>query len=140
MLGQNRIFYAMGRDGLLPKWTAHINQKYHTPSYTTWAVGALVAVLAGFMPMKDMSELVSIGTLFAFTMVCAGVVWLRYSHPESPRVFKAPLFPALPIVGVLVNFYLMAGLPKITWVYFVCWTGVGLIVYFLYSIRHSKLR
>lgn len=139
LLGQIRIFYAMGRDGLLPSITAKVHPKYGTPFAATWIVGIAVAALAGFAPMGNLAELVSIGTLFAFTVVCAGVLVLRYQKPDLVRIFKAPLFPILPIAGIGVNFYLMLGLPAITWQYFLIWAVLGLAVYFLYGMRHSVL-
>ncbi|MGE3770823.1 MAG: amino acid permease [Bdellovibrionales bacterium] len=139
LIGQNRIFYAMGRDGLLPKWTASVHKRFHSPHKTTAAVAVLVALMSGLLPIHALAELVSIGTLFAFTIVCGGVFWLRYKQPNQARGFKAPFFPYLPIAGVLVNIYLMIGLPFITWTYFLIWSGIGLVVYFAYSARHSKL-
>lgn len=139
LLGQNRIFYAMGRDGLLPAWTAKIHPRNGTPYLTTWVVGIIVALIASLSPINKVSELVSIGTLFAFTMVCGGVLLLRYKRPDISRVFRVPLFPVLPIAGMLCNFYLMLGLPAITWGYFAVWGVIGIVVYLCYSMRHSHL-
>ena len=135
LLGQNRIFYAMGRDGLLPAWTARIHPRNCTPYLTTWAVGVTVAVISSFSPISKVAELVSIGTLFAFTLVCGGVLVLRYTRPNQPRVFKAPFFPYLPIAGIACSLYLMAGLPWITWIYFLIWSAMGLVFYALYGYR-----
>lgn len=137
MLGQNRVFYAMGRDHLLPTWTAKIHPVHGTPHYVTWVVGTIVAIIASLSPIHRISELVSIGTLFAFTLVCGGVLWLRYTKPELPRVFKAPFFPILPILGIGANVYLMIGLPRATWENFLLWTLIGLVIYFTYSARRS---
>jgi APA family basic amino acid/polyamine antiporter len=139
LLGQNRIFYAMGRDGLLPAWTAKIHAVKGTPHITTWVVGTVVAVIASLSPINKVSELVSIGTLFAFTVVCGGVLILRYTQPQLERKFKVPFSPVLPVLGILANFYLMIGLPQITWTYFLIWGALGVVVYLGYSRRHSFL-
>lgn len=140
LLGQNRIFYAMGRDRLLPGWTAKISDKTGTPVITTWTVGIIVAVIASLCPIKKVAELVSIGTLFAFTVVCAGVLTLRYTDPKTPRLFKVPFSPVLPVIGILANLYLMVGLPAITWVYFAGWGSFGLLVYMAYGQRKALHR
>ncbi|MDB5478103.1 MAG: amino acid transporter [Alphaproteobacteria bacterium] len=139
LLGQNRIFYAMGRDGLLPQWAAKISPRTGTPYITTWVVGIFVALISGLSPIGKVSELVSIGTLFAFSLVCGGVLILRYTQPNAPRVFKVPFFPLLPILGVLANLYLMIGLPQVTWSYFLYWAILGLAIYLFYGQRHSLL-
>lgn len=138
LLGQNRIFYAMGRDGLLPNWTARISPRTGTPVITTWFVGTIVALISAFSPINKVSELVSIGTLFAFTIVCGGVLLLRYTKPDVVRLFKVPFSPVLPVLGMAANFYLMVGLPKITWIYFSVWGILGLVVYVLYGYRKGK--
>lgn len=137
LLGQNRIFYAMGRDHLLPSWAAKIHPEYGTPHYVTWVVGIAVAIIASTFPIHKVSEMVSIGTLFAFTLVSSGVLWLRHTRPEIPRPFKAPFFPLFPIIGIGANLYLMIGLPRSTWQYFIIWTMLGLVIYFTYSARRS---
>jgi APA family basic amino acid/polyamine antiporter len=139
LLGQNRIFYAMGRDGLLPAWTAKIHDTKGTPHITTWVVGTIVAVIASLSPINKVSELVSIGTLFAFVVVCGGVLVLRYTQPDTIRPFKVPFSPILPVLGILANLYLMIGLPKITWTYFLTWAVLGLVVYICYSRKNSIL-
>lgn len=138
LLGQNRIFYAMGRDGLLPAWTARISPRTGTPVVTTWVVGTTVAAIASLSPISKISELVSIGTLFAFTIVCIGVLVLRYTQPQIPRPFKVPFSPVLPILGALANLYLMIGLPGITWTYFGVWGALGLLVYVVYGYRKQQ--
>jgi APA family basic amino acid/polyamine antiporter len=138
LLGQNRVFYAMGRDRLLPGVFAKIHPKFQTPSFATWLVGIGVALIAGLSPIGKVAELVSIGTLAAFTVVCGGVLVLRYRHPELARPFRAPLFPLLPIAGMAINFYLMLGLPLITWLFFLKWIVLGLAVYVFYSYRHAR--
>ena len=135
LLGQIRTFYAMGRDGLLPSWAARIDATSGTPKITTWCVGIAVALIASLSPINKVAELVSIGTLFAFTIVCGGVLVLRYTQPETPRVFRVPFFPVLPILGMLANLYLMIGLPGITWLYFAVWGVLGLVIYLCYGFR-----
>lgn len=139
LLGQYRVFYAMGRDGLLPKWTSKVHPTYGTPHVTTWVVGVIVALVASLSPIGKVGELVSISTLFAFAVVCGGVLILRYKQPNIKRVFKAPFFPVLPILGVFANLYLMIGLPRFTWNNFLLWTALGLVIYFTYSVKRSKL-
>jgi APA family basic amino acid/polyamine antiporter len=139
LLGQNRIFYAMGRDGLLPHWTAKVHERFGTPYISTWVVGIAVAVIAAFSPINKVSELVSIGTLFAFVIVCGGVLVLRYTQPDLPRKFKVPFSPVLPILGILANLYLMVGLPWMTWKYFLIWGVLGLAVFLIYGRKGSFL-
>lgn len=140
LMGQSRIFYAMANDRLLPPLFAKIHPKFQTPHLSTIVVGVAVASLAGFMPIEKLGELVSIGTLFAFVLVCGGVLVLRSSHPELPRHFKCPAVPVVPIAGILVCLGLMAGLPLDTWVRLLVWLLIGFAIYFGYGIKHSQLR
>ncbi len=140
LMGQSRIFYAMANDRLLPPLFAKIHPKFQTPHLSTIVVGLAVASLAGFMPIEKLGELVSIGTLFAFVLVCGGVLVLRSSHPELPRHFKCPAVPVVPIAGILVCLGLMAGLPLDTWVRLLVWLLIGFAIYFGYGIKHSQLR
>ncbi len=140
LMGQSRIFYAMANDRLLPPLFAKIHPKFQTPHLSTIVVGFAVALLAGFMPIEKLGELVSIGTLFAFVLVCGGVLVLRSSHPELPRHFKCPAVPVVPIAGILVCLGLMAGLPLDTWVRLLVWLLIGFAIYFGYGIKHSQLR
>jgi APA family basic amino acid/polyamine antiporter len=140
LMGQPRIFFSMATDGLLPRVASKVHPKYRTPYVTTIATGSAVAVAAALLPIGIVGELVSIGTLLAFIIVCSGVLVLRYTHPEIPRPFKTPGVPFIPILGILSCFYLMIGLPKDTWVRLLGWMGLGLIIYFFYGIRKSKLR
>ncbi|WP_207423670.1 amino acid permease [Desertivirga brevis] len=139
LLGQPRIFYSMSHDGLLPNFFSIIHPKFKTPYITTIITGILAMILAGFGPINLLGELVSIGTLLAFVIVCGGILVLRYTNPELPRPFKTPFFPVVPILGILVCLYLMAGLPWHTWERLIIWLVIGIIVYFGYSRRHSKV-
>ena len=139
LLGQPRILFAMSRDGLLPQGLAAVHPRYGTPYVTTIATGAIVATAAAFTPIDVSSELCSIGTLFAFIIVCAGVIVLRYLRPEIHRPFRTPLFPVLPAIGIAACAILMFNLPGTAWERFVLWLAVGLAVYFLYGRRRSRL-
>jgi APA family basic amino acid/polyamine antiporter len=140
LMGQSRIFYAMANDRLLPPLFAQIHPKFQTPHLSTIVVGFAVALLAGFMPIEKLGELVSIGTLFAFVLVCGGVLVLRSSHPELPRHFKCPAVPVVPVAGILVCLGLMAGLPLDTWIRLLVWLLIGFAIYFGYGTKHSQLR
>lgn len=137
--GLTRIIFAMARDGLLPRFFADINEKTHTPIRVIILCGILMATLAGFVPLGELAELVNIGTLAAFVMVCLGVIILRRLHPEMHRPFKTPFSPLIPLLGMLSCATLTAFLPAITWVRFVVWLLIGLVIYFRYSMHHSKL-
>jgi APA family basic amino acid/polyamine antiporter len=140
LLGQSRIFFAMSRDGLLPPVFSAVHPRFGTPHLSTILVGAIVAVVAGFIPLGELAHLANIGTLFAFVVVSIGVVVLRRTDPERRRPFRTPLVPLLPIASVAGCLYLMAALPLDTWVRFVVWLGIGLAIYFLYGIRHSRVQ
>jgi APA family basic amino acid/polyamine antiporter len=140
LLGQTRVFFSMSRDGLLPKWASAIHPKFRTPWITTIVFGAFAAIMPAFLPIGKLAELVNIGTLLAFTIVCAGVWVLRVRHPEMHRPFKTPLVPLVPILGILSAGYLMTRLEKITWIVMILWLLVGLIIYFGYSLKHSKVQ
>jgi APA family basic amino acid/polyamine antiporter len=137
--GFTRVFLAMARDGLLPAPMAQINPKTKTPIRVILTVGVLMCLIAGFLPMEHIAELVNIGTLAAFVLVCAGVIALRYSKPDLKRSFKMPFSPYLPALGILLSGYLMVNLPKATWHWFLWWTVIGLAIYFLYGRKHSIL-
>jgi APA family basic amino acid/polyamine antiporter len=139
-LGQPRIFMAMGRDGLLPQYFSRLHKRYRTPHITTIWTGIVVGGVAMLIDIGSLADLTNIGTLFAFVLVCCGVIVLRWKDPTRPRPFRVPFVPIFPIVGVLFCFALMLSLPLETWGRFVIWLAVGLLIYFLYSVRHSKLR
>jgi len=139
MLGQSRVFFAMSRDGLLPRVFGRVSPRTHVPIRTTLVTGALVALISALVPLSSLAELVNIGTLFPFIVVAIGVAVLRRTRPDLERSFRAPFVPALPILSVLASFYLMLNLPSVTWVRFVVWMAIGFIVYFGYSQRHSRL-
>ena len=129
----------MSKDGLLPAWAAKIHPKYQTPHITTAITGVIVAILAGFVPISLLGELVSIGTLFAFVIVGTGIIILRSSNPALHRPFKVPLSPFIPIATVLSAAYLMNSLPLDTWIRLIDWMAIGLVIYFAYSYTHSNL-
>ena len=139
LMGQPRIFFAMARDGLLPAVFGKVHPRFQTPYITTILTGLVAAIPAGFLPIEELGALVSIGTLFAFVIVCGGILVLRYKRPELPRPFRTPLVPLVPILGILSCGYLMASLPWITWERLIIWMGLGLVVYFAYGMRHSKI-
>ena len=140
MYGQTRLFYAMSRDGLLPKTFANISKKTQVPVQGTWITGALVAFFAGVVSLDKLAELVSIGTLFAFSSVCLGVIVLRKTKPDLKRGFRTPWVPVIPILGMIFCLFLMTQLQKTTWMGFVIWLVIGLIIYFSYGRNHSKLK
>jgi APA family basic amino acid/polyamine antiporter len=140
MMAQPRIFFSMGKDGLLPAWASTIHPRFRTPHITTLITGAIVALASGFTSIGVLGELVSIGTLFAFVIVSIGVIVLRRTRPDLERPFKTPWVPALPIASAVVSLALMAALPRATWERLIVWMALGLVVYFAYGYRHSKLR
>jgi APA family basic amino acid/polyamine antiporter len=139
-LGQARIFMSMARDGLLPPWAARLHPRYRTPHITTIITGVFVAVSAAFAPIGWVLELTNIGTLFAFVLVALGIIVLRRQEPDRPRPFRTPWVPVLPLVSVAFCLYLMVNLPLLTWLRFVLWMAIGAAIYFLYSVRHSRVR
>jgi len=140
MLGQSRVFYSMSRDGLLWKWASDIHPRFRTPWKSTAIVGLCVAFVGALVPIGDLGQLVSIGTLLAFVIVCAGVWVLRVRRPELVRPFKTPWVPLVPILGMIVSLGLMAGLKALTWIRLVVWLVVGLVIYFTYGVKHSHVR
>jgi basic amino acid/polyamine antiporter, APA family len=138
--GQPRIFFAMARDGLLPQWAARVHQKYRTPWATTIATGLFVGLWALIGDAGETFDLTNIGTLFAFVLVCFGVLVLRHKEPDRPRPFKVPFVWPVALGGAAACVYLMAGLPTEAWIRFAGWLVIGLVLYFLYGIRKSALR
>ncbi|MDH6218710.1 amino acid permease [Streptomyces pseudovenezuelae] len=139
LLGQSRVFFAMSRDGLLPRFFSHTHPKFRTPYRPTILLGVVIAIVAGFTSLSELAELVNIGTLFAFIIVAISVVILRRSRPDLERSFRTPLVPALPIVSVLASLWLMLNLPAETWLRFAIWMAIGFFVYFFYGRTHSRL-
>jgi len=139
-LGQPRIFMAMARDGLLPPYFARIHPRFRTPHITTIWTGIVVGGVAMVSDIGSLADLTNIGTLFAFILVCLGVIVLRRTDAARPRPFRVPMVPVFPIIGVIFCIALMLSLPVLTWIRFVVWLAIGLVIYFLYSVRHSRLR
>lgn len=139
MLGQPRIFYTMSKDGLLPPIFGSVHPKFQTPWLATILTGSVATVVAGLFPIGLLGELVSIGTLLAFAIVCAGVFVLRFTDPQIHRPFRTPAFLVVCPLGVLFCFWLMWNLPRDTWARLIVWMGLGMLIYFTYSRRHSKL-
>jgi basic amino acid/polyamine antiporter, APA family len=138
LMGQPRIFYSMSKDGLLPPSFSKVHPRFKTPYITTILTGVIALVVSGLFPIALLGELVSIGTLFAFAIVCGSVLVLRYKQPGIHRPFKTPLFPLVPILGVLTAFAVMLMLPRDTWIRLFLWMAIGISIYFLYSKNHSK--
>ena len=139
MLGQSRVAFAMSRDNLLPRYFARAHPRFRTPYRITILTGVVVAIIAAFVDLTRLAELVNIGTLFAFCLVSVGVMILRRTQPDLPRAFRTPLVPVVPILAILFCLYLMVSLPVGTWWRFAIWMVLGLVVYFLYSMRASRL-
>jgi APA family basic amino acid/polyamine antiporter len=139
LLGQSRIFYVMARDKMLPPAVAVINPRFKTPLRTTMVTGVAVAILALIVPLNNLLNLVNIGTLIAFTVVCAGVLYLRHRKPDMPRSFRVPFVPLFPILGILCSMFLaIFGLSRATWVWFCIALVFGLIFFFAYGFRKSN--
>lgn len=137
--GLTRILLAISRDGLLPAYFSEVNPNTKTPVKSILLTGTIIALIAGFVPLADIAELVNIGTLTAFTFVCLGVIIIRWRHPELPRPFKLPLNPIIPLLGVIFCVYLMINLSGATWSRYIIWMAIGLLIYFGYSRKRSVL-
>jgi APA family basic amino acid/polyamine antiporter len=139
-MGQPRIFFSMARDGLLPAWAARVHPRYRTPHVTTIITGIVVGVFAGVANINEVVELTNIGTLFAFVLVAVGVLVLRRTDPGRPRPFRTPFVPYVPLLAIVCCGYLMVELPLTTWIRFGVWLAIGLVLYFLYGMHHSRLK
>jgi len=139
LLGQSRVFFSMSRDGLLPGVFSKVHPRFRTPYLSSIFVGLFVGIFAALIPVNILGELVSIGTLLAFVIVCAGVLVLRHTDPDLPRPFRTPLVPVVPILGILACGYMMIRLPIDTWARLIIWMLLGFAIYFLYGRKHSAL-
>jgi basic amino acid/polyamine antiporter, APA family len=139
LLGQPRIFYTMSKDGLLPPVFSKVHPKFKTPYVSTIITGSLAMIIAGILPISILGELVSIGTLLAFIIVCLSVLILRKKRPEIERPFKTPWVPFVPIAGAFICFIQMVALPVATWLRLIIWMALGFCIYFFYGQKHSKL-
>jgi APA family basic amino acid/polyamine antiporter len=139
MLGQSRVLFAMSRDRLLPGWLSAVHPRYRTPWLISLITGVVIAVIAALVPLETLADMVNIGTLFAFVLVSIGVLVLRRTRPDLPRAFRTPWVPVVPILAVLACLFLMLNLGTLTWWRFLVWMALGLVVYFLYGHRHSRL-
>ncbi|MER6063845.1 amino acid permease [Streptomyces sp. NPDC001792] len=139
LLGQTRVFFAMSRDGLLPRFFSRVHPRFRTPHRPTILLGVIIAVVAGFTSLSELAELVNIGTLFAFVVVALSVIILRRTRPDLPRAFRTPWVPVIPILSVCASLWLMLNLPAETWLRFAIWMVIGFAVYFFYGRTHSRL-
>jgi len=139
LMSQPRIFFAMSRDGLLPRGVSKVHPRFGTPYITTIITCVVVAIVAGLTQIQVVGEMTSIGTLFAFVVVCAAVLVLRFQRPEAHRPFRVPGGPVFPILGIVSCLYLMLSLPVITWVRFLVWLDIGIAIYWSYGRRNSPL-
>jgi APA family basic amino acid/polyamine antiporter len=141
LLGQTRVLYAMASDGLLPKkFFAEVHPRFRTPFKNTFLVGILAGIVGSVTPIDDIGKMVNIGTLLAFVIVCMSIIVLRRSDPDRPRPFRTPWVPFVPIMGILANGYLMIKLGWLNWARLIVWLVIGLVVYFTYSVKHSRVR
>jgi APA family basic amino acid/polyamine antiporter len=139
MMGQSRVLFAMSRDRLLPGWLSSVHPRFGTPWRISLITGVVVALIATFVPLETLADMVNIGTLFAFVLVSLGVIVLRRTQPDLERAFRTPAVPLVPILAVLSCVFLMLNLGTLTWWRFVVWMALGLVVYFFYGYRHSRL-
>ena len=140
LFGETRVAFSMSRDGLIPERLARVWERTKTPALLTLLFAIPIALIAAFLPLSEIAELVNIGTLFAFLIVNLAVIWLRRSKPEMERGFRVPFVPVFPLIGAALCVYLMTKLPAETWLRFIAWLVIGLLVYAAYGYRHSRLR
>jgi len=140
LLGQSRVFFSMSKDGLLPRWASAVHPRFRTPYISTILVGGCVATVAALTPINVLGELVSIGTLLAFVIVCSGVWILRRRGTDVPRAFVAPWIPFTPIMGIVVSLLMMFSLGWQTWARLIIWLAIGLVIYFTYGRHHSRVQ
>lgn len=140
LLGQSRVFFSMSQDGLLPKVFSEVHHRFHTPWKSNMLFCLFVSGFAAFVPARIVGEMTSIGTLFAFVLVCIGILVMRKTQPDVPRPFKTPWVPLVPILGVLTCFGMMAALPGDTWIRLLVWMAIGVIIYFTYSVKNARLK
>jgi APA family basic amino acid/polyamine antiporter len=141
MLSAPRVFLAMARDGMVPpSFFADVHPKFRTPWKSTILVGVFVATLTGFLPIDALLHMTNIGTLFAFVIVCTAVLIMRKTNPNAERPFRAPFYPVVPILGILLCLLLMFSLPVENWYRLIVWMLIGFVLYFTYSYKHSELR
>lgn len=140
LLGQSRVFYSMSRDGLLPKIFSELHPKFKTPYKSNLLFAVFVGLFAAFVPVHVVGEMTSIGTLFAFVLVCIGVMVMRKTRPDFPRAFRTPWVPVVPILGIAVCLFMMYSLPLDTWIRLFVWMAIGLIIYFVYGKKHSHIQ
>jgi basic amino acid/polyamine antiporter, APA family len=140
LLGQSRVFFSMAKDGLLPGLFSAIHPKFRTPWLSNLLFMVFVSLMSAFLPLSKLGEATSIGTLFAFVLVCAGILVMRKTSPDIERPFKTPLVPAVPVLGIVVNLYLMWGLGLENWIRLFGWMAIGILIYFGYSRSHSRIR
>ena len=140
LLGQSRVFYSMSRDGLVPRVFSAIHPKFRTPWRSNLLICAFVTPFSGFLPLSVVGHMTSIGTLFAFVIVCAGVLVMRRTQPDVARPFRTPWVPLIPILGIVWNFSMMYSLGWDNWIRLFVWLAIGQVIYFLYSKSHSRLQ
>ncbi len=139
LMGQSRVFFSMSKDGLIPKVFSEVNEKFRTPAKNNLLFMVIVSLFAAFVPARVVGEMTSIGTLFAFILVCVGVLIMRKKMPEAPRAFRTPLVPFVPIMGIIVCLFMMVFLPLDTWIRLIVWMMIGFDLYLFYGMKHSKL-
>ncbi|MEY8349565.1 amino acid permease [Bacillus cereus] len=138
-LAGSRVWFAMSRDGLLPKWFTKVHPKYKTPHRPTLIIGIITAIISGFPPISEVVELVNIGVLSAFILICSSIIVLRKKRPDLERKFKPPFVPVIPLIGICFSLYLIISLPQVTWIRFIIWMLIGLVIYMLYGKNKSNL-